>query len=86
MIVYIELSISMKNTSNFNYETTSNEIESDFDDDLFHKKGTISVSKTISRRVIGKQEFKESVTPEADEATSLSGLLMKSRRFIDEPA
>lgn len=37
-------------------------------------------------KVIEKQKFKESAIPEADEPTSLSGLLMKSRRFIDEPA
>lgn len=69
----------MKNSSGFNREPR------------LMKSKVISIFSTKREqfrkrhKVIEKQKFKESATPEADEPTSLSGLLMKSRRFIDEP-
>lgn len=72
----------MKNSSGFNCEPRS--IKSKVILMIFFQQKENSIEN--DRQIIEKRKFKESVTAEADEPTSLSGLLMKSRRFIDEPA
>lgn len=73
----------MKNSSGFNCEPRS--IKSKVILMIFFQQKENSIEN--DRQIIEKRKFKKSVTAEADEpTTSLSGLLMKSRRFIDEPA